>query len=294
MDLRVGHVGAERAGRVLGRLGAARLSAGLQPPDNVRVALLHDVAPADTPLLRAALERLLQARRLISPQALLDLCTQPEARWRGGAQLAITFDDGLLSSYEATQTVLNPLGLKAAFFVPTAILELRGEEEMRAFCIENVRRGPRPGPECYRVMGARHLLELRDQGHAVFAHTHTHRALAEINTPADIERELRVPRAILEDLLGEPVGALALPFGDDRSVGAVAFRAVRETYDACFTAIPGVNSSRTDRYLLRRDGFHPRDPLEHVVNVNRGALDLPYEIKMWRLRRAAGASGKRI
>ncbi len=202
----------------------------------------------------------------------------------GGEQFTITFDDGLLSSYEATQAVLDPLGLKAAFFVPTAILELKSDEEMRSFCVENLQLGAGIGSEQSRFMSRQHLLDLRDRGHAVFPHTHSHEPLTRIRTSEAVDRELRLPRAILEDLLQEPVTALALPYGDDRSVGSDGFRAVERIYDACFTSIPGVNSSRTDPYLLRRDDLHPHDPVDHVVNLCEGVLDIPYDAKMWRLR----------
>jgi peptidoglycan/xylan/chitin deacetylase (PgdA/CDA1 family) len=219
------------------------------------------------------------------------MCTDPGAVWRGGRQLAITFDDGLLSSYEATQAVLNPLGLKAAFFIPTAIFELRSYEEMRSFGVDNVRVGPSPSPERFRVMTREHILDLHSQGHAIFPHTHSHKALAAIRTPEAVDRELRAPRAILEELLQEPVTAFALPFGDDRSVCASAFRAVERIYDAGFTSIPGINTARTNSYRLHRDGFHPRDRVEHVMNVYEGVLDLPYEVKMWRLRWRSAHAG---
>jgi peptidoglycan/xylan/chitin deacetylase (PgdA/CDA1 family) len=284
MDLRVGQAGAERAGRVLRRFGSGQLSAVLRPRDNVRVALLHDVGSGDIPPFRGLLESLLELRRPLTPTALLRMCTDPGASWRGGRQLAITFDDGLLSSYEATQAVLNPLDLKAAFFIPTAIFELRSDEEMRSFCVNNLGVDVSPGPERFQVMTRDHVVDLHRQGHAIFPHTHSHMALAAIRTPEAIDRELRAPRAILEDLLQEPVTAFALPFGDHHSVGANSFRAVERIYDACFTSIPGVNSIRTNRYRLRRDGFHPRDRVEHVMNLFEGVIDLPYDVKMWRLR----------
>lgn len=284
MDLRVGQAGAERVARVLRRLGVGRLGAALSPRDNVRVALLHDVGPRDVPRLRHLLERLLELRNPLGPEALLRMYADPARGWEGGGRFAITFDDGLLSSYEATQEVLNPLGLKAAFFIPTAIFDLGSDEEMRSFCIDNVLGGGSPGPERFRVMRREHVLDLHAQGHAIFPHTHSHMALASIRTPELIERELRAPRVTLEDLLQAPVTALALPFGDDRSVGATGFRAVEANYETCFTSIPGTNSSRTNRYRLHRDGFHPGDPADHVINVCEGILDLPYEVKMWRLR----------
>jgi len=284
MNTHIGQRQVERVGPTLRRVGANRLAAAVYPHDNVRVLLLHDVHPEDMSSLRTILERLMEQRRPLSPEDLRRMYADP-ANWRPGRWFAISFDDGLLSSYEAAQEVLEPLDLKAAFFVPTAIFELDSEEKMRSFAVDNVGREASPPPERYRVMTTAHLLALRDQGHAIFPHTHSHMSLAAIHTVAEIERELRAPRAIIEDIVQESAPALAIPFGDDRSVGPVAFRAVEELYDICFTAIPGVNWATSDRYRLGRDGFDPGDPMAHVMNILEGVWDIPYAVKRQRFRR---------
>ena len=285
MNLRIGQAAGEQVGRALRRIGLGRLSSALRPRDNARVVLLHGVDPAEMPNLRILLERLLEMRSPVAPMDFVGMCSGPRASWRGGRQFAVTFDDGLMSSYQAVEAVLDPLGLKAAFFIPTAILDLKSGEEMRSFCVDNLQMGRNVRSGQLRLMTRQHLLDLRDRGHAILSHTHSHEALVNVRTAEDVDRELRASRARLEDLLQEPVTALALPYGDDRSVGSFGFRAVEQIYDACFTSIPGVNSSRTSSYLLRRDDLHPWDSVEHVVNLCGGALDIPYDVKMWRLRR---------
>ena len=91
---------------------------------------------------------------------------------------------------------------------------------MRDFFRRNVYRrasGELP-PHKYMTMSAEHLRELRDQGHTVLPHTHSHVSLLAVQTPADIDRELRTPRLVLEDLLQRPCDGFAFPFGTDRVV----------------------------------------------------------------------------
>src|SRR5215470_3371179 len=85
--------------------------------------------------------------------------------------LVLTFDDGLLSSYEAAKSILGPRGIRAIFFVPTRILELRSRTQMREFVAASVYRGARPidsfRPEEYLTMSAEDLRDLHRDGHLI-------------------------------------------------------------------------------------------------------------------------------
>ncbi len=288
VELRVGAAAGERLGAALRRVGVGAVAGAIRPP-GTRVILMHGIAAAEHGALRALLERLLRRMRCAGPRELIPGGPAAEL---GTPAFSLTFDDGLLSTYAATGAVLDELGVKAAFFIPTEILGLRTEQQMRDFRSAYLH-GPVGSLAAadVRVMGAEQLAELATRGHAVFPHTHTHMALAEIAGPELIDRELRRPRALIEDIVGEPANALAFPYGDDRSIGREGFAAAAGLYDACFTAIPGLNTAGTDRRLLRRDAFDPSDAVSgHAENLLSGALDGPYAMKMWRLRRRAGLS----
>ena len=78
------------------------------------------------------------------------------------------------------------------FFIPTQLTSLRSHDEMRDFFSERVyRRVTRTLPEeRYVTMSTDHMLSLQEQGHMVLPHTHTHIALSQIQTAADVTREL--------------------------------------------------------------------------------------------------------
>ena len=191
-------------------------------------------------------------------QILSFYCPAVRAPLRGNL-LGITFDDGLLSSYYAAEQVLKPLGLKAFFFVPTQIFDLKNDAEMRDFFTTRVYRSGRTGlsPHHYQTMSRDHVRELHAQGHMVLPHTHSHVRLDEINENELVDRELVRPKALLEDMLQTKIEAFAFPFGTERVVSPFAFRAVRQTYDACFAGVGGPNTAQTDRYSLHRDCVHP-------------------------------------
>ena len=106
-----------------------------------------------------------------------------------GRHLLLTFDDGGRSALYAAEALARE-GWKAHFFVVTARI---GE---RTFL---------DGPG---------IRALRDMGHAVGSHSHTHpdifRDLARIR----MLDEWRISARILEDLLGEPCRLASVPGGD--------------------------------------------------------------------------------
>lgn len=254
------------------------------PADTVRVILSHVVPAADLSHYRAIVERLVERRPALAPAQLAAfvLESQPIA----GARSALSFDDGLVSSYEVAQRVLNPLGVKAMFFVPTAVLELRDDAAMHDFYRRRVYRSPLRAlpPEYYRSMTADHLRELHRQGHAIFPHTHTHAALGTLRTEADLRREIEEPRARIEDLVQASAAAFAFPFGTGEVVAASAYDRIRSAYDLCFTGLGGLNSARTDPYFLHRDCVQPDFTLRHAEAVCAGNLDPVYRVKMRRLK----------
>ena len=282
------------AARVARATGLAALARAITPADNLRVTLTHYVADEHVDQFRRLVEAVLSRREPLSPRTALDGLTGAAAPLPG-RRVLFTFDDGLLSSYAAAQRVLNPLGVQAVFFVPTAIFELRGHDEMRAFFAANVyRRAAGPlEPHQFVTMSLDHARELHAQGHLVLPHTHDHVRLDSVASPELVERELARPKAILEDALQDDVPAFAFPFGTERVVSADAYAAVRRTYRACFTALGGANTRRTDPYTLYRDSLSPHVPVTYALDVMGGSFDLYYRLKMGRLhRRVRGADAR--
>jgi peptidoglycan/xylan/chitin deacetylase (PgdA/CDA1 family) len=278
-------------GNAIRRTGGGHVLQALQPRDNVRVTMTHAVARQHFAQFDAILRLLARRRTVITPHEFFARLTSSDGARPEGEELLVTFDDGLRSTYEAAIEVLGPLGIKAIFFVPTAILELRSPEEMRRFSAERVhygRRDPaRLRPEEFLFVGATELEELHARGHMILPHTHSHARCSEIRDRTAAERELREPKRILERLLGEPADGFALPVGTERDVGRYSFAYLRDVYQLCFTALAGTNGAASDRFLIRRDSIHPWYSLEHVANIIDGLYDPWYGAKAWRQRRRA-------
>lgn len=85
------------------------------------------------------------------------------------------------------------------------------------------------------------------------AHTLHHPVLACLRDPAEIELEVGACRTVLEQQLGHPVRTFAYPIGRPEHIGDHGLAAVRAApYEAAVTTLPGINTPRTNPYLLRR------------------------------------------
>lgn len=85
------------------------------------------------------------------------------------------------------------------------------------------------------------------------AHTMHHPILAYVKDPAEVRREVSECRSVMERELGHPVRTFAYPIGGTEHIGVQALKAVQSAgYEWAVTAIPGVNTPRSDLYHLRR------------------------------------------
>lgn len=284
-----------RCGELARRLGGRPLMRAVTPRPNVRVSLTHYVRPGDCDQFRRIVTHIGSLRRFLLPSEFFAHYSDSPPRPLQEEAHLITFDDGLLSSYEAAQRVLNPLGIKAIFFVPTKILELDTPDEMRRFAVERIYRRAGTGDSLTEyhclTMNADHLRALHAQGHMVLPHTHSHAKLSELSTEADVERELRGPRMLLEQLLQAPADGFAFPVGTERVVTRFAYEHIKGIYSLCFLGLSGVNTPLSDPAYICRDCIHPFYPLSHVANVLGGVYDPYYRLKLRRLR--ARAEGRR-
>lgn len=197
------------------------------------------------------------------------------ARLRAGTlperAVTLTFDDGYASVVRTAWPLLKERGLPATLFVVSAALV--GPLRFPWDAGETRR-------ERYELLTPGELVDAVGQGLGVGSHTVTHPWLPGLE-PALLEHELGESRARLQDLLGQPVDAIAYPTGGWSP--AVRDAAGRAGYTTGITVDRGLNTARTHPLSLRR-AFCP----ESVVDL-RLVLDGAYTylrpLDDWRRRR---------
>lgn len=152
-----------------------------------------------------------------------------------GRPLILTFDDGYRSIIDAAWPLVRGHGFQATTFLVTG--QIGGTNAWD------------PAERSAPLLSAEDVLALRRDGMTFGSHTRSHRPLTGLS-PVAVEEELSASRRDLEDLLGEPVLALAYPFNNqNRAVRAAARHA---GYLAAVRGTGRMNRRATDPLALRR------------------------------------------
>jgi peptidoglycan/xylan/chitin deacetylase (PgdA/CDA1 family) len=185
----------------------------------------------------------------------------------GGPYVAITFDDGYADNRTHALPLLAARGMTASFFVTAGFLER--DDEVMAHLAE-VWHTPR---ERLQPLSWREVRELRDAGMSVGSHTWSHRNLARLSIDA-AERDLRRSREVLEERLGEPVHAVAYPWGKlGRHVTAETLTAARRAgFELGLISLPRAVRESDDALRVARLGVGD-EPVERLAAKVTGAID---------------------
>ena len=170
-----------------------------------------------------------------------------------GRYFCVTFDDGLKNSLTNAAPILRDERAVAAFFVPTGFIGADASEEserMRRF-YERLISPPvemLTWDECRQLAAA---------GMTIGSHGISHTRLTEL-APAEIERELRESKAVIEKELGKPCRHLSPPFGtpvQDFDPGRDPETARRLAYETFLISRRGSLARRPPPMQVERDGF---------------------------------------
>jgi peptidoglycan/xylan/chitin deacetylase (PgdA/CDA1 family) len=120
----------------------------------------------------------------------------------GGApperSVVLTFDDGYANFHREALPVLDRYGMRATVFVTTGLLDDAGPRAA--------------GRPLDRMLTWNQVAEVGAAGMEIGAHSHSHPELDQL-ARADLRREVRECKELLEDRLGRAVGTFAYPYG---------------------------------------------------------------------------------
>lgn len=177
----------------------------------------------------------------------------------------LSFDDNYRAWHRALP-LLDYLKIRATFYVNTAPLRDIASPEVIADYFERIHH---PGERV--PLDTRELRAIREAGHTVGAHTHTHRMLTSLPR-REAEEDILVGKQILEEMLGEDIDHLSYPFGMRRHFNRqleeysqlIGFRTVAN-------AIPGLQHCRHQSWRINRTAWRLSRPLE--FNIQNLSID---------------------
>jgi len=248
----------------------------LSRADRLRVLLYHDVGPGERRTFANQLRWLARRWNFVTPQQFGDMVAGV-APIRG-PNLLLTFDDGYASNRAAAEEVLEPLGIRALFFVVSDFMALEDRQEAREFIARHILPGSQADalPAHLENMKWRDLEYLLERGHSIGGHTRTHAMLSRLHSAADLEREIVGGADMIERRLGTRIDHFAYTFGDLASFTPEALAVCRRRFRFVYSGLRGDNAGGIPVFTLRRDAVTASDPMSLLGTFLEGGADFRY------------------
>jgi glycosyltransferase involved in cell wall biosynthesis/peptidoglycan/xylan/chitin deacetylase (PgdA/CDA1 family) len=248
----------------------------------IRILTYHHVPAVRFPNVRRQLETIGRRCRFISADELERLLSGAEQPV--GRNVLVTFDDGFASQGEVARQILDPLGIKALFFVTTGFVGLEPARARRFVRERLFPDFPDLAPKDMLPVSWSDLRSLAAAGHTVGAHTHSHPRLGALAAGDELESEIVEPAEVLERALGSRVAHFAFPFGGVGDMSRDAAAVASRRFGYCYSGLRGDNLPGPTRHTLLRDAIDPDDPADYVSFVVERGLDRLYRDRVAILR----------
>lgn len=241
----------------------------------LRVLLYHDIAPSDEARFAVQLRWLSRSWRFITPGTFVSMISGEEPVHEDC--LLLSFDDGFASNRRVAESILNPMGIKALFFIVSEFAALSDTADWRSFVSQNIYPGLQPEdvPAHWRNMNWDDLAYLLETGHSIGAHTAHHARLSQV-APVDLAAEIILSADVLQQKLRSKIEHFAYTFGDLASFSPAALAAARSRFKFVYTGLRGTNVSGVAPWAIRRDAMAASDSLSLVGALLEGGADRLY------------------
>jgi glycosyltransferase involved in cell wall biosynthesis/peptidoglycan/xylan/chitin deacetylase (PgdA/CDA1 family) len=228
------------------------IKVGFIGPNRLRVLALHDIPSNQEFALKKLLQELQKKWNIVSPKTFEEMILGNEPIQ--GNNLLITFDDGFISNRLVAEKVLNPLGIKAIFFVVTDFIDIKNVHDAHQFIAENMLpKGKKEEiPIHWCNMQWEDLTALIEQGHTIGSHTKKHTRLSSCINKDELIEELVISANYIESKLGKKVEHFAFTFGNIQSFSNAAMEVAKSQFSFIYSGIRG-NNNKVSPLAIRRD-----------------------------------------
>ena len=225
----------------------------------VKVLIYHDIPPNYEVNFRNQIELLEKHYDFITP-AQFHLYIEGKFLLNRNS-LVVTFDDGFETSYKSTIEILEPLGIKALFFICSGFIDSLQTKDWRTYTQKHIFDNQVPADSIrpwHKPMTWDQVSELNENGHMIGGHTKNHSRLSKIDDVQKIISEISDDKFKIESVLGKKIMAIAYPYGDINSISKESLNIIDSTYEYCYSGVRGNNYINEHKSTIKRDvaGFN--------------------------------------
>ena len=187
----------------------------------------------------------------------------------------ITFDDGFLSSYQATQKFLNGSDIKAIFFIPSMFVTEMIDDWKKTISNNFYlgRLGIEKISDSFKPMSHAQIQTLINQGHTIGGHTHSHCDVSKITSDEKLKKEIIDPINIFAKEFKIKLDNIAFPYGSINHVNEYSLKSIASNYAFCYSNIRGSNKSTISHFAIKRQTVSPDMPIKYIGFILEGGLD---------------------
>jgi peptidoglycan/xylan/chitin deacetylase (PgdA/CDA1 family) len=241
-----------------------------------RITILnyHGIPKKDLDNFRLQIEWLHGNYKLISPQDFHTFLNR-KLKIEDHAVL-ISFDDGFESSYKATRDILDPMEIKAQFFLLSDFVGDKNLNSWKGFVTNNIYKSSKIGAQVFdyqKPMSTKEIESLINNGHLMGAHTSTHPNLCDLSSKDQLEHELFYSKKKLEKDFEISIHSMAYPFGGIEHINEEVIKYISQYYTYCYSNIRGDNTISTSPLAIRRQNITPDMPITYLGFIIEGGLD---------------------
>ena len=187
----------------------------------------------------------------------------------------LTFDDGFVSSYLATQKFLNDPDIKAIFFIPSMFVTEITEDWKKTISnnffsghlsVEKI-------SDSFKPISPAQIQTLINQGHTIGGHSHSHCNVSKITTDEILIKEILDPINLFSKEFKIKLNNFAFPFGRMNHISEYSLKRIASNYAFCYSNIRGSNNIMTSHSAIKRQTVSPDMPINYLGFILEGGLD---------------------
>jgi peptidoglycan/xylan/chitin deacetylase (PgdA/CDA1 family) len=203
--------------------------------------------------------------------------------------ILVTFDDGFTSSRDVTVEILEPLGIKAAFFCCTNFIGM-SEPAARNFVAHNLYLDQRSESDIHLTelpLSREEIKSLSQRGHLIAAHTNSHINLGKDWPSETLEQEIIFSSEKLQNWVAQKIEWFAFPFGGIDFINFSSLQVIQKKFKFCFSGIRGHIDQKSHPMALPRQSITIQDSYLLQLALFYGATNWLHRKKTRRIEAMA-------